>query len=176
MKGLLIMLVALACVMSAGFSLTTVLWPDQDGLYSQWTSVGECSGFSCVNSENVVDYVAASTPGLVSSYTFNDINPGLGVAQINNVRVYYRAKRMTPTAPCMTPFLRLTGSEYYSPVVCPSTISWGLVPVIYRVNPQTGMLWTIQDVNNLEAGMGSVMGTGGSVGVAAVYAVVTYSV
>ncbi len=177
-KVLVVLLAALAIILPASFSATVTLSPNMDGFYTQWTSAGNCAGFTCVNNWIPGNYVKAPAPDMLqSSYGFPDLVPvpGTTVHQINSVRIFYLAYRTTLNAPCMIPFIRFGSFDYYTFETCPSTLGWGTIPRTFSYNPKTGLRWTLDEVNALEAGMVSVDGIDGEAQVAQIYTQVTYS-
>ena len=169
--------VAFISIIQVAAALTMTLRPDGQGVYSEWTNVGCGSGSSewqCVDevSVNTSDYLYTSSKTKKETFTFS--NTGPANMTINNLTIYYYAKRYSSSRYKVQPLIKINGNNYLGSIKNLGS-SYAYVSETYNTNPKTGNPWTKSEVDALEAGMKSYKSTYGGY-VAQVYVVVDYTI
>lgn len=128
----------------------TSLLPNGAGNYTQWTpSTG--SNFQVVDEtapNDDTDYNSDSTVGHKDTYTFQDLT---GTGTVYAVQSHLWARKDDAGTRQIAPLLRSGGSDNTGTTVSLST-SYAYYNQIYETNPITAAVWTVSDVNGLEAG------------------------
>lgn len=130
------------------------LLPDGAGSSADWSRGGADSGANWSQVEEVppnddTDYVAASTPGDVDLYTFDDLASPTG--DVFAVCVNYRSKKDDAGSRVLTSQVKSGSSTDDGANYAPGT-SYASTSDIFELNPDTSSAWTISEVNGLEAG------------------------
>lgn len=124
--------------------------PTSTGFFTQWTS---SSGGDVY--QDVDDAVGAPDDGTTYGYMqdsngahffgFSAFSVPAG-ATINSVTVRWRAQRTAAGGLNVRSFLRVNGSNYFGSSQSVAT-TWGNFSAVYSTNPDTGIAWTVNDVN-----------------------------
>jgi len=106
------------------------------------------------------------------TFVFSDT--GLSQEKIKSITIFYYARLYLGTVnSCFEAMIRQGQVDYYSGVQMCADTEWDYLSFKYTENPATGLPWTVEEVDNLEAGMNSIEpNAGGSV--AQVYVEVEY--
>lgn len=141
-------------------------WPDQmkvvllkptsQGDYSEWNKEGALLGYDCVNDvpKNASTYVYSTISGQREMYQLEDMP-----AEANSIAVVRGsswANRSSKNLSQLDFEVKTHGSIYTSPnqglYLAPHHTSYA-----WDVNPNTGAAWTVDEVNNVQGGIKSVV-------------------
>jgi hypothetical protein len=173
------LLLALLVSTFAVSAATVTIRPDGQGAYSAWTNNGCGSGSSewtCVDeiTLNTSDHLSTNTQGAGESFTFSNlgIDPS---STINSVTLNYYGQRFSSTRFQVQTLIVSNGTNYTGNITTLNS-SWGLYSYVYFTNPATGNLWTISEVDALQAGLRASTGSNRGGMLAQFYVVVDYSI
>ena len=150
--------------------------PNGQGVYSEWTNMGCNAGqyeWQCVD-ENIIDIsdnLYANRANRYESFAFEDT--GFTNEIINNVTLYFYGQRYNNNRYKFQPLIRLSNTNYLGSMKS-LTSSYSYYSESHSTNPATGSVWTVAQVDALEAGMKSYSSNYGG-RIAQVYAIVDYS-
>src|SRR3989344_2820142 len=135
---------------------TVILRPDGQGYFRQWSNVSCPSGkeWQCVDESTpgTVDYLYTNTKNKIE--TFNFSGSGLASCVINSIRLVFYAKRYSSTRYSVNPVLRINGIVNAGTSIALGS-GYNYYSATFSTNPATGLPWTIEEVDNLEAGIKS---------------------
>lgn len=80
---------------------------------------------------------------------------------INSVKVYYRVRGTKYTSTRAMPVVKTHGTEYQGGTMQSFGTSYETKSYTWTTNPNTGNAWTLQELNNLQAGVEGTRGIGG---------------
>ena len=133
---------------------TLTIRPNSNGTYGFWSAINCPVGsyYSCVNETpaNDADYVSSGTANLKESFNFADT--GLTSEKIYGIELFYRGWKYSSSKYYSLSFLETNNREYSGAALSFSSAP-SLKSVWIQKNPITGNLWTIEEINNLKAGM-----------------------
>gem|GEM_PF-2011682 len=131
-----------------------VLTPNGAGTYTEWTGVypSGIEHWRAVN-DAVPDedstYIQTATLGYRDTFRLTDI-PNSRV--VSSVKVYARARRTTSSSTTFNLMIRTHNADFFSGSFSP-TSSYAYYSYTWIRNPSTGAYWTIDELNDLEAGV-----------------------
>lgn len=131
---------------------TTMGWNAEGGDY---TRVDEASSDG--------DTTRLYTPTNNAVATFNLDASGLSGVAITAVKVYINTRGLDPISNSVQLAIRTGGTDYFSSTKTYNNTSYHLESATWTINPNTGVSWTISDVDALEAGMKRIGGGGQAV-------------
>jgi len=155
---------------------TSIIRPNAQGYYSDWTNYGCSPGQSewqCVDEDpaDTADNLYISLKDKYESFAFQDT--GFTNEVINKVTLSFYGQYYNSIRYRFQPLIRANNINYLGSLKS-LTSSYAYYNETYTTNPATGSAWTIEGVNALEAGMKSYSSNYGG-RIAQVYAVVDYS-
>ena len=132
-----------------------LLRPDDPGDFAQWTPSQPYHNYDNVNEVPIdaTNYVYTTTDNLRDLYNLESLPNE--VASIVNVRSDAWMSRGSASTVTKVIYEVKPGSTVFSssPLTVPPTT--GLVKLNWEVNPETGLPWTVEEVNRLQAGFRS---------------------
>lgn len=128
---------------------TTMGWNAEGGDY---TRVDEASSDG--------DTTRLYTPTANAVATFNLDASGLSGVTITAVKVYINTRGLDPISNVVQLAVRTGGTDYFSSSKTYNNTSYHLESATWTLNPNTGVAWTISDVDAMEAGMKHISGGG----------------
>lgn len=178
MKKIILALILAICLVSFVAAETMILRPNGQGFYRDWANTGCASGASewqCVdeNPANAADYLSTNAASRGETFAFSDINLNNDAIQINSLTLYFYGKRYANNRYQIQPLIRANGVNYAGSVKTLG-LNYAYVAQVYTTNPATGKMWTVAEVNALEAGMISYSKNQGGY-IAQVYATIDYT-
>lgn len=136
-----------------GDSVVQALLPSAPGTYTQLATLFGAATHREAVDEAVPDedttYVDDSVVDVIDSFNFANLTPVS--ANINGVQVVTRAKKTDAGAASFARFARSGGADYQGADVALST-SYAYYREILALNPNTGLAWTLDEVNAAEFG------------------------
>ena len=146
-----------------GFAATQVqtLYPNADGTYSQWNgNGGSCSSYTCVDessSDGDTTYIFDDS-GVIQTETYNLSNlDATSLLSIDNITVIITIKCYPNGGNCTTDtdgFVIYTYSTIYLEQATTVTSETYIERSnTWATNPNTGLAWTVSEVNSLEVGV-----------------------
>lgn len=171
-KFLLCLVVIL--VIPGVFAASVTLRPDGNGFHTAWSNYGcnAASEWDCVDDVSVTsDHVASSSNNIRE--TFNFTTSGLTSESINNVTLYYFAKRISSSKNNIQTLIRSGSVDYLGNSFILNN-SYEYYSQTYTTNPATGSAWTVAEVDALETGMRTAASQGGG-NITQIYAIVYYN-
>jgi hypothetical protein len=161
----------------ASVSQQETVHPNVVGQYAQWAreSPGSSAHWDCCDEDPPDDdssYVETNSAAL--KYEAYNLEDHTGSGTINWVRVYVRAKLVSPGTSIIRILIRTYNTNYESGDITPST-SYQNNYTQYDTNPNTGLAWTWAEIDSLQAG--ALGKTSGNVNIrmTAVWVIVDYS-
>jgi hypothetical protein len=153
-----------------------IIRPDGQGRRKSWKNVNckkRYSEWECVAGETPnTDTFLKDSRRKKETFTFTDT--GLTNQTITKVTLFYYAMiNSKDHNACFEAMTRSRRRDYYSRVQMCATEDWQYLSHTFETNPKTKKPWTIQEVDDLEAGMRSKNPRGGG-RISHVYAVVEY--
>ena len=104
-------------------------------------------------------YIYSSTSTTVKHDLYNLPSAPVGMAEISDVTVWARCKKSTADFPLMNFTITLkTGTTHAGSSAKILSDSWGNFSNSWATNPETGVAWTVADINALQIGV-SLKGT-----------------
>ncbi len=130
------------------------LSPNADGSFSQLTGSdgNQASNYQQVDELpfSSADYNGSANPGDRDTYNFTDLPAG--VTTVYGVQVTTNMAKSDATLGQSRSVLRTGGTNFYGPTQALSTNYISYLDM-YDTNPDTGVDWTVSDVNGIEGGM-----------------------
>lgn len=99
---------------------------------------------------NGADYTGMFTPGNIDLYTIGNL--GITTGQIANVEVAGYVQKSDSGAKSARLKLRTAATNYDGSTDTLTTAVWTPIRDEWKINPNTGLAWTIAEVNAIEAG------------------------
>ena len=151
----------------------TTLRPNAPGATQNWDAEGgDYTRVDEASSDGDTTRLYTPTNGRVA--TFNLDASGLSGVAITGVTVYINTRSLDAIDNTVQLVVRTGGTDYFSSDKVYNSTSYHLESATWSTNPNTGMAWTISEVDALEAGMKRI--SGGGQAVTQVYVEVTSSV
>lgn len=156
---------------------TVILRPNGVGNSTQWTANGAGTNWGCVTSnDGDTTYISSATSGHTDLYTI-DATSLPSDAIISGITVSHRIRRETGGINLQHSVRVRTGGTTYNGgggTLIGASVSYQLSSFAWTNNPNTGVAWTVANINALE--IGTNRGTGAvTARVTEVYVTVTYT-
>jgi hypothetical protein len=151
--------------------------PNAAGQYAQWNqeSPPGSAHWDCCDEDPPDDdstYVESNSAAW--KYEAYNLENRTGSGTINWVRVYVRAKLVSPGTSIIRTLIRTYGANYESGDITPST-SYQNNYTQYNTNPNTGLAWTWDEIDSLQAGASGKTSGNVNIRMTAVWVIVNYS-
>ena len=151
--------------------------PNAAGQYAQWTreSPPGSAHWDCCNEDppdNDTSYV--ETNSAAWKYEAYNLEDHTGSGTINWVRVYVRAKLLSPGTSIIRTLIRTYNTNYESDDITLSA-SYQNNYTQYDTNPNTGLAWTWAEIDSLQAGASGKLSGNVNIRMTAVWVIVGYS-
>ena len=151
--------------------------PNAAGQYAQWNqeSPPGSAHWDCCDEDPPDDdssYVESNSA--TWKYEAYNLENRTGSGTINWVRVYVRAKLVSPGTSIIRTLIRTYGANYESGDITPST-SYQNNYTQYDTNPNTGLAWTWDEIDSLQAGASGKTSGNVNIRMTAVWVIVNYS-
>jgi len=151
--------------------------PNAAGQYAQWTqeSPPNSAHWNCCDEDPPDDdssYVESNSAAW--KYEAYNLENHTGSGTINWVRVYVRAKLVSPETSIIRTLIRTYGANYESGDITPST-SYQNNYTQYDTNPNTGLAWTWDEIDSLQAGASAKISGIVNIRMTTVWVVINYS-
>jgi len=151
--------------------------PNAAGQYAQWTqeSPPNSAHWNCCDEDPPDDdssYVESNSAAW--KYEAYNLENHTGSGTINWVRVYVRAKLVSPETSIIRTLIRTYGANYESGDITPST-SYQNNYTQYDTNPNTGLAWTWDEIDSLQAGASAKISGMVNIRMTTVWVVINYS-
>jgi hypothetical protein len=151
--------------------------PNAAGQYAQWTqeSPPASAHWDCCDEDPPDDdssYIESNSAAW--KYEAYNLVNHTGSGTINWVRVYVRAKLVSPGTSIIRTLIRTYGANYESGDITPST-SYQTNCTQYNTNPNTGLAWTWAEIDSLQAGASGILSGNVNIRMTAVWVIVDYS-
>jgi hypothetical protein len=151
-------------ILTTSGSANTTFWgdvhiearfPTSDATYSQWTPSTGTDHYALVDetTPNTTDYVSSLTPGQKDTYGFQDLTATDGTVMAVQEMIY--AQKSDAGARSIAGLSRVSSTDYDGETKA-LTSSYTYYTHVMERNPNTGIAWTISEVNASEFGVDEI--------------------
>lgn len=148
------------CIVTSGNQDTrsmklATLGPTGAGATSSWS--GTFADIDEIGVWNDADYIFSGTANQVSTFTLANLSATAATLDPIAVTTGGRARKGTGGPQNIQHAIRTGATDYFAATDPTLTTSFGtMVQGIWELNPNTGLAWTVSDINGLEAGFKSI--------------------